>query len=565
MALSLRNKRKRGDSDYSDGFSDDDGAASNSSDQLADEAENEDDEDGESRRGSLPRKRRGTLQTKLSFIKQASSGLRTRASSRVASTEADESRSAKGSETSQGDTRTLRLRPRAAATRSNEADDGPDELTLDPDDGAQSDDSFAIVRSDLQPYKNTKRRKRSSRLKKARATNGSDSRDDAIGYEQPRRSGRATKNMTSMRELVYGDDDNYAPDEEKASQAPKVVSVKEIFPPIGPDNHDFKEVHNQVCDTCNHGVGGAGGSNRGALIYCQGCSNSYHKPCIGIRAVRDHLATKVGSDRFVLQCRFCVGTYQKRDPQAPNHAMCQSCHKNGASCGPFSAKKTSKQEEQLRLANGGEDPATPVDPKLVNNSRNVLFRCTNCRRAYHFEHLPKPITSHFSDVHGDDLRTKLLEEYSIEWKCKDCLEAPAKVQTLVAWRPKDREGYRNGQTYADFGHDDIEYLIKWEGNSYGHCSWMPGGWGWGATHATMRNGFSRRNNGENMLPRFNEKDAIPEEYLLVDIILSVTYDGYRPTNKETDLANAHKIRRIYAKFLGLGYEAAVWDLSLIHI
>jgi len=364
--------------------------------------------------------------------------------------------------------------------------------------------------------------------------------------------------MTSMREPVPGDDENYVQDEERTPAAPKIINVKEVFQPLTPDEMDFKDAHNHICDSCNTGPY-AGGSNKGPLIFCQGCSIAYHKLCLGMRSVRDHLVTKVGQEYFVLQCRFCIGVYQKKDKQAPDYAICQTCQHKGLSCNPFSVRKTSKQEELLRLSNGGDDPIAPVDPKLINNAGNVLFRCTNCHRGYHVEHLPKPNSPDFTAVESDKLRAKLLEEYSIEWKCKDCTDMPAKVQALVAWRPKDRDSYQAGQTFAHFSQDAIEYLIKWDQRSYAHCVWMPGSWAWGSTHAATRNSFARRNEAENFLPKFDEKDAIPEEYVVPDVIFAVTYNGYRPSTKENDRANVHKIRKIYVKFLGLGYDAAVWD------
>lgn len=431
-----------------------------------------------------------------------------------------------------------------------------DELAQDPDED-DSDGYLPIVRSDLQPYKKkAKRRRRFGKTKLS--SNGASSRDDSIGYEPPRRSGRSNKNMASMREPVIGDDENYTQDEDRALGAPKVVNVKEVFQALTPDEADFSKSHNHICDTCNSRLNGRG-SNKGPLIFCQGCSNAYHKLCLGMRSVREHLVTKVGPDYFVLQCRYCIGIYQKKDKLAPDHALCQTCQEKGLSCKPFSDRKTSKQEEQLRLNNDGVDPITPVDRQLINNARNVLFRCTDCHRGYHVEHLPQPNSADFTAGEGDNLRAKLLEEYSIEWKCKDCVDMPAKIQTLVAWRPKDRETYQTGQLYTDFSQDAIEYLIKWDKRSYAHCVWMPGSWAWGASHQASRAAFARRNEGENMLPKFNEKDAIPEEYVIPDVVFAVTYTGYRPSNKENDRANVHKISKIYVKFLGLGYDASVWD------
>lgn len=561
-----RSKRRWADLDYSDDddLVEDRGVISESTDQLAehddDDDDDEEEEDGGAGSGRPALRRARIRQSKLSFSFRPTSHTRTRTSSRVASTGVGDDQLMEDSDGVHGGSRSLRSRRQNAPSSISQHDDDLDELAQDPEDDDDSDGYPPLVRSDLQPQKMKRRRKKRSGWMKRASGNGADSLDDSIGYEPPRRSGRSNKNMSNMRELGMGDDESFVQDEEKAPAAPKISSVKEVFQPLTPEETAFKDTHSQICDTCNSNANGAA-SNRGPLIYCQGCSNSYHKGCLGQRAMRDHLVTKIGPEYFVLQCRFCVGVYQKKDSLAPDHALCQTCHEKGASCIPFSVKKTSKQEEQLRLNNGGEDPITPVDRQVINNHKNVLFRCTNCRRGYHIEHLPKPDSQDFM-VDGNDsekLRTMLLQEYSIEWKCKECIEIPAKVQSLVAWRPKDRDSYRTGQTFADFNQDAIEYLVKYEGLSYAHCAWQPGSWAWGATHGSMRHSFARRNEGENMLPKFDEKDAIPEEYLVPDVILAVTYADYRPSTKANDRANVHKVRKIYVKFLGLGYDAVVWD------
>src|SRR5690606_2021586 len=129
----------------------------------------------------------------------------------------------------------------------------------------------------------------------------------------------------------------------------------------------------------------------GILVYCQGCTMTYHRMCIGIRQTREHTVTKVDVDDFVIQCRFCVGRARTKDKAAPRQSMCQTCRKDGPACTAFSERRTPKQEEAIRSANGGEDPVTPVPENLVNNPDNVLFRCVGCRRAWHMEHLPKPM------------------------------------------------------------------------------------------------------------------------------------------------------------------------------
>lgn len=433
--------------------------------------------------------------------------------------------------------------------------DDIDELAQDPDD-VGSDGDFVLIQSDLQPRRLTKRRKRSSRMISLKGKGAK----DGIEFEAPRRSGRANKATGNMFEAFDGDDDSFYVEDDKVPAVPKVIAVKEIFQPLAEEEAGFGDLHSENCSTCD-----ARNLNKGLLIYCQGCSYSYHKVCLGQRAARDHLVTKIGHEGFVLQCRYCINLPQKRDKRAPDVTRCFTCREPGSSCKPFSQRKTAKQEEQLRLENGGEDPIHEVDRKLINNADTCLFRCSTCRRAFHFEHLPSASSdasshdpSHIaSDM--DSLRAKNIAEYSIEWKCKDCADAPGRIDTLVAWRPVDRENYI-GQRYLDYGEDHIEYLVKWEKRSHRHCVWMPGSWVWGASHGSMRSAFVKRVAAEEIGPYFDAKDAIPEELTMIDVILSVQYKtGFRPSSKQSDFQNVKKIEKVYVKFLGLGYDKAVWD------
>ncbi|KUJ15594.1 uncharacterized protein LY89DRAFT_719327 [Mollisia scopiformis] len=370
-----------------------------------------------------------------------------------------------------------------------------------------------------------------------------------------RRSGR-DRAIKSMKERDV-DEEMYA-DDTPLNNDPKVISVREVFQPIS-SKSPFGFLHRQTCDVCN-GVGSKSNKGNSPLVYCQGCSTTIHKVCLGYRSGREHLVTKVGHENFILQCRRCIGTAAKKDELAPILGACQSCKQDGLSCGAFTSRKTAKQEEKLREQNNGEDPITNVPENLLNNPENVLFRCTSCQQAFHFEHLPpldkKSKTS--SDV--EELHKDRFHEYKVQWRCKDCLDTSAKVQTLVAWRPVDQLSYVNGQEADEFREDEKEYLIKWEAQSYFKCSWMPGGWVWGTTAAVMRKAFFKRDEGANNLPKWTEEEAIPEDFLCVEIVLDVDYDDdFEPQSEVADKAAIQMVDQVYVKFKGLSYDEVVWE------
>ncbi|KAI0842507.1 PHD/FYVE-zinc-finger like domain-containing protein [Hypoxylon sp. FL0890] len=426
-----------------------------------------------------------------------------------------------------------------------------DELAQNlPTNQDEDGDMIPLIRSDISGAVRTSSRRRRQPKRASYTSSLHLDIDSDIEFEKPsRRSTRANRPSKSMRDPEI--DDEYEAVEDKSS-APKVAAVKETFEDI-PEGSAFRKVHCGVCDTCNTGTD----YGKGQLIFCQGCSYSYHKVCIGFRSHREHRVTKVSPNHFVLQCRFCIRS-QKKDQRAPDYSMCQTCKLNGISCPEFSAKKTTKQEEKARRDNGGIDPITDVQPNLLNNADNVLFRCSTCKRAYHFEHLPPIASDH---VNGINVRDERVAEYSLaRWKCRECQETAHKIQTLVAWRPADRTTPK--ELLADaFTSDEIEYLVKWEGQSHYHDSWMPGAWVYGIVAATTRISFHKRE--ENMMPKMTIEDAVEKEWLLADVLLDVKFkhnsSASSKASKSGDLARITDIESVYVKFQGLSYEEAVWD------
>ncbi|KAI1113578.1 PHD/FYVE-zinc-finger like domain-containing protein [Nemania sp. NC0429] len=423
-----------------------------------------------------------------------------------------------------------------------------DELAQDYNHSDNNDDVdyIPLVSSDLAHISRGPKRKK-LRTKAGMATRHNN-RGSSIEFETARRSGRSTRNVKSMKDPGI---DEYYSVEEKRTAVPKHASIKEVFQKLAPGS-PFLKVHSETCESCLRKFGG----DNGPLIHCQGCSLSYHRGCIGPRPIREHRVTKVGHEDFVFQCKFCIQVYKKKDARAPEHARCQACNIPGTSCAEFSAKQTPKQEEKARMDNEGEDPITQVDPLLINNADNVLFRCASCKRGYHFDHLPALTTE---TIENQDLTMNRIEEYSIAgWNCKDCLDIRYKIHSLVAWRPLDQSVYTSGQTNQEYAEDSIEYLVKWAGRSHFHDVWMPGAWVFGAAPGVLRQAFHKRDSST--YPKMDKAAAIEEEWLLADVVLNVKYGNRVHTeSKAEDSKRIDDITSIFVKFQGLSYEEVVWD------
>lgn len=400
------------------------------------------------------------------------------------------------------------------------------------DDDRDDDDEDAFS-----PPKFPGRGKR-GRARRGRATRSSrltqNTTDDA-SRANVRRSARATK--TSLQMSDSEDNDGYAASP-KAS-VPKVIAVKETFKEVDSESA-FGSAHMQSCKTCG------GDADEAQLVYCQGCSFTYHKSCIGTRSASEHLATKIGEDDFVLQCKYCVGSYLKKDKLAPKHSNCQTCKSEGASCAAFSEKKTPRQEEKSREENGGVDPITNVPDDKINNGKTVLRRCVDCCRAWHRDHLP------VVDSETEGSSTPLLDG----WSCKECINNTRKIQRLICWRPTNQNHTEllEVSLYTNSSDDDKEYLIKWADWSYASCSWMPGAWVFGTVAPQMRAAFAKRAMETNLCI-FNEKDAIPKDFLQADIVLDVESVSDSSPDTSADLS---KVSKLLIKFQGLGYDDVVW-------
>ncbi|EMD67914.1 hypothetical protein COCSADRAFT_177846 [Bipolaris sorokiniana ND90Pr] len=405
------------------------------------------------------------------------------------------------------------------------------------DEDDKEEEDTDILRSDLGAGR---KRKRQS-LRTAHPE-----KDPRVGQRQSDRATRATKNMREA-----GMDDIYRSDSEPKVAAQKVSVVREVFAKL-PRSHTFRGRHAEGCEVCFDGP------NVAPLIYCQGCSFAYHKNCLGNRSTRDHLVTKIGDEDFVLQCKRCIGFYKMKDATAPDLSRCQDCAVSGVSCHPFRSRKTTQQEMKEREENDGYDPVVDVRSELINNANNVLFRCTKCSRAWHYHHLP-PISPYAMDVNRDDeeLADERFREYSRKWLCKECDETnDRKVGAIVAWRPSDVESYRLGIPCERICEDDKQYLIKWEKKSYFQAAWHSGAWTWGVTAGVQRKAFFKREEG----PKMHTEDAIPEEYLRIDIVLDIKYTSYvEIRSEEIDKARIKEVDQALIKYKGLGYEDAVWE------
>ncbi|KAJ5929542.1 hypothetical protein N7454_006492 [Penicillium verhagenii] len=366
--------------------------------------------------------------------------------------------------------------------------------------------------------------------------------------EAPRRSNRERRTIRkNMRERL---EDDLSEAESRAPRRQKYSGAKESFLELAPDD-EFRVSHFECCSTCKRF---GNDKEKGILVFCQGCSSSYHQFCLGPRASREHLVTKIDEGNFILQCRRCLGISHERHDIRPHLGNCAVCREAGPMSQPLRQRLTSKEEQRLRVENDGVDPITHIDMNRVNNTRNVLFRCTTCDRGFHIDHLSHINTAHETNATEE---TDALRGYKHR-QCHECSSTAGEIEILVAWRPAasdmnklEKNKLRLPELVPEM---DKEYLIKWKNKSYFRVTWMPGDWVWGVSSPAMMRAFYQRTPREAI---FTAKKAIPEANMRIDTVFNVSWmsEDMSPSDEK----GPEMVREAYVKYKGLNYEDAVWE------
>ncbi|CAL5874489.1 uncharacterized protein PFLUO_LOCUS8785 [Penicillium psychrofluorescens] len=428
-------------------------------------------------------------------------------------------------------------------------------------DGAASENGFEIQSSRSSSTRGLLRRATTDRYTQFfdhKDLEDSESDDVTLAYG-PRRLRRERSNPTrtssrqkkslrkNLREQLEDDLFDYEP-VAKTQRQQKFAGAREFFYQRPPGD-EFREWHCLYCSVCksydDH-------PEKGPLVFCQGCTSSYHQSCLGLRSARKHLVTKL-QDGFILQCHRCLGVDNERHDVCPHLGYCAGCKQEGPMSTPLRERLTSHEEQQLRIDNGGIDPVTPVDMSMVNskNMDNILFRCVDCHRGFHLRHL----LGEGESVTKRDNIEALFAQFSLLWQCNDCSDAPGDVETIIAWRPANPEASNalTSRLVELVPEIDKDYLVKWKNMSYFRATWVRGDWLWGATLYSMRQKFFNKA----PKPISNTEEAIPEEFLRVDILFDVVYS--EAATMPDDKTDPEMVERAYVKYKGLTYEDSVWE------
>ncbi|KAJ5823461.1 SNF2-related protein [Penicillium robsamsonii] len=426
--------------------------------------------------------------------------------------------------------------------RTGDEDEDDDDQSRDDTSSVHTEDSESSDEDDNAPPTKRRHLRRGVQKKSRKQRTREWSKESSASGTGKRTSSRLRQTRRrNMKEKL--EDDEYSEREVEQPKQQKFSGAREQFRELPPDN-DFRLFHSQSCAQCGHEDHDP---EKGSLVFCQGCTVSYHQGCLGDRSSRKHLVTKVAERDFILQCSQCLGIKHQEHDMKPHLGHCAVCRDAGPMSQPLRETLSSQAEQQLREANDGIDPITHVEMSRVNNIDNVLLRCLGgshaCKRAFHIHHLPE------KDCVDIDL---------VSWQCKDCSKCPPganPIHVIVAWRPKNSEVKVVPQLVEMLPEIDKEYLIKWNNMSYFRVTWLTGDWVWSKAPASQMKAFLRSDRSTK--PIMTTAEAVPEDNLQVDIIFDVEY--YNDPKSQDDRANGDLVKRAYVKYKGLPYEDSVWE------
>lgn len=243
------------------------------------------------------------------------------------------------------------------------------------------------------------------------------------------------------------------------------------------------------------------------------------------------------------------------------------------------------------------------------NEKDLLFRCTQCRRTAHYSCIPDP--------HPADLW-----QYSWDWHCNDC-KTWGPIDAVLAWQPLDwneSKADKDGTpapsspkrvapsspgkqpTLATEIPDhkapwwNAGYLVKFKETSFRKATWVPHSWLFSAYKQRLRNFLvdgpliditpdNATRDGEDdvaedhlenfsLQPTPNAFELIPKEWLTPDRVLDVRLkrksgsgNDPRVLNMKNRISNdpedtLSRVSEMYVKWQGLPYESATWETDI---
>lgn len=254
-----------------------------------------------------------------------------------------------------------------------------------------------------------------------------------------------------------------------------------------------------------------------------------------------------------------------------------------------------------------EGPEAIEEP--TSSDKDLLFRCSQCKRAAHYSCISTPDPTD-------------LWQYSWDWHCDDC-KTWGPIDAILAWRPLDwgKERAEGVETPPPTSPKQVfvgspgkrppvmvnipdhkatwwnaEYLVKFKETSFRQATWVPHSWLFSAYRQRLRNFLDKgpliditpdnaTRDGEDdvlddhlenfsLVPMPDALDLIPREWLTPDRILDVRLSRKHGGGPDPRVLNMKyrisddpqetlsRVSEMYVKWQGLPYDAATWETGI---
>ncbi|KAG4304418.1 hypothetical protein PORY_002128 [Pneumocystis oryctolagi] len=304
--------------------------------------------------------------------------------------------------------------------------------------------------------------------------------------------------------------------------------------------NDFMDFHKSYCEKC--------GGNKD-LIPCQGCSIVYHQDCMGSKANRVVVLTLIDGKGYIFHCYYCM----ELKKSFKLRSRCYVCGKIGKNCVDLGniSQKDSVCDNVFKSKKKEDDTGF-----ILNNSKELLWRCNRCYRACHFYHLPERL---YKD---EKFKVFQVENYIKSWTCDECIKYPYHIDKILGWRLSSNNvsiDIAVGEENIDYSEWYREYLVKFKAQSYLRVTWVSGLWLSGISK--IKNYFDFQEN----ISIKTIQDAVPEDYCTIDVIFDVIYNNGQSRNqkifksKEEELEAINNVDKVLCKWKGLEYTDVTWE------
>ncbi|CAI2172775.1 10525_t:CDS:10 [Funneliformis geosporum] len=319
------------------------------------------------------------------------------------------------------------------------------------------------------------------------------------------------------------EDDDYSESDQSNPMIDPISSTRA-------NNSQFIAAHLDWCKKCG-GSAKRYNSEKGPLVLCEYCSNSYHSTCY----------SKKTTNAKIL-CQQC----SKSDSHI---SRCMVCHKE-----PSNKEKNSESDEDLQRPI--KDVAISLDPE----DSQVFFRCLRCSQAIHESCLPF--------LNEEESLSEKMQSYRESWNCHLCLKWEDKIDKILTFRKISVNSNKEGsmevsrsqieEINADSDNiEDYEFLVKFEDVSYLQVEWVPGPWVFGISPTKYNNYVKSQPDP------LTKEEAIKSYWTKIHRILDVQFKNEVTLREQ--LENRHKNLgkgvpvQAYVKWRGLNYADATWE------